>query len=126
MRDIPKISDAEWRVMKVLWEAAPRTANEVIEALAGTVPWNPRTIRTLLSRLVGKGALGFRQEGRAYLYSPLAEEAACVHAESESFLARVFDGAVEPMLAHFIEGRKLTPGEIAELRRLLDEEEEGA
>ncbi len=124
MTDIPRISDAEWRVMRVLWEHAPRTANEVIAALADKTPWNPRTIRTLLNRLVRKGALGYRQEGRAYRYYPLAKEAACIHAESESFLARIFDGAVQPMLAHFLEGRKLTPAEIAELRRLLDEEEE--
>ncbi len=118
---VPRISDAEWEVMKVLWARAPQTANEVVETLEPVTRWNPRTIRTLLNRLLKKKALGFRQEGRRYLYFPRVEEAACVRAESRSFLQRVYGGALQPMLAAFLEEEKLSREEIAELKRILDE-----
>ena len=81
--------------------------------------WHPKTVKTFLSRLVRKKALGFRKEGRAYLYRPLVEEKDCVDAASESFLERVFGGSLKPMLAHFVERKKLSEEEIRELRRLL-------
>jgi BlaI family penicillinase repressor len=121
MGNVPRISDAEWQVMKVLWGKAPLTANEVVESLEPSTGWNPRTIKTLLNRLVKKGALGFREEGRRYLYLPLASEADCVRAERRSFLQRVYGGSLKPMLAQFLEEESLSAEELAELRRLLDE-----
>lgn len=120
MKPTPQISDAEWRVMRVLWEQAPLTATEVVDALAGVQEWHPRTIKTLLSRLVSKGALKYREQGRAYLYEPAVPEAECIRAESRSFLSRVFGGAFSPLLVQFIEETPLTPQEIEELRQLLD------
>ena len=81
--------------------------------------WHPKTAKAFLNRLVRKGALGFKQEGRAYLYRPLVKEEDCVAAASESFLERVFGGSLTPMLAHFVERKKLSEDEIRELRRLL-------
>ena len=121
MKAIPRISQAEWKVMKVLWARAPRTANEVVEALAPTTTWHPKTIKTLISRLLKKKAIGFEKKGRAYDYYPLVDEAECVRAESRSFLRRVYGGALQPMLAHFLENHELSPQEIAELKRILDE-----
>ena len=116
----PAISDAEWEVMQVLWESAPLTANEVVDRVAGRRGWNPRTVKTLLNRLVKKGALGFEQEGNRYRYFPLASREACVRSESRSFLARVFGGAVGPMLAHFVNEAPLSPEELRHLREVLD------
>jgi BlaI family penicillinase repressor len=125
MSKIPRISETEWEVMQAVWAQAPCTASDLIATLvAADASWHPKTARTLLNRLVKKKALGYRKEGRAYVYRPLVKEADCVHAESESFLERVFGGALQPMLAHFVERRKLTPAEIAELKRLLAEREE--
>lgn len=108
--------------MKVIWAKAPCPAGEVIETLSSADPtWHPKTIKTFLSRLVGKKALAFRKEGRAYLYRPLVSEKQCVDAASESFLDRVFGGSLKPMLAHFVEHKKLSAEEIRELRRLLEE-----
>ena len=121
MKKIPRISESEWQVMRVLWVKAPRTANEVVEALSGTTTWKPKTIKTLINRLVNKKALGFKKKGRAYDYYPLVDEPACVKAESRSFLRRVYGGALTPMLAHFLEDADLSPDEIEELRRILDE-----
>jgi BlaI family penicillinase repressor len=110
--------------MKVLWSRAPLTASEVITELnqCGEAA-HPKTIKTFLNRLVGKGALGFEKSGRNYLYSPLVSEADCVAAASESFLERVFGGSLKPMLAHFVGRRRLSRTELAELKKLLEEPE---
>ena len=124
MKTIPKISETEWEVMQVLWKKSPLAAGEIIDALmAADSTWHPKTAKTLLNRLVKKKALGFQKEGRAYLYRPLVKETECVSAASESFLDRVFGGALKPMLAHFVERRKLSAAEIRELKRLLEERE---
>lgn len=123
MKKTPKISETEWEIMKVLWSKAPCSASEVIDTLMAADPsWHPKTIKTFLTRLVSKGALGFQKEGRAYVYLPLVKQEECVAAESESFLDRVFGGSLKPMLAHFVERKKLTSAEIRELRKLLDQE----
>ncbi|HSH93642.1 MAG TPA: BlaI/MecI/CopY family transcriptional regulator [Roseimicrobium sp.] len=122
MSSLPRISDTEWEVMKVIWEKAPCTSGEIIDRLTAIDPtWHPKTVKTLLNRLVKKKALGYRKEGRSYLYRPLVKETDGVKAESDSFLQRVFGGALQPMLAHFVESKKLSSAEIAELKRLLDQ-----
>ncbi len=124
MKSIPRISEAEWEVMKVLWAKGPSTAAEVVDALVSEAPSrHPKTIKTYLGRLTAKKAVGFRREGRGYLYRALVTERECVKAASESFLERVFGGSLKPMLAHFVEQKKLSAEEIQELKRLLDEKE---
>lgn len=116
----PQISDAEWTVMKILWERSPATSKEVIDALAGSVKWKPKTIHTLLARLVQKGALSARKEGREYQFEPKVKAEACQRSETRSFLDRVFDGEMAPFLACFVRDNKLTRAEIEELKRILD------
>jgi BlaI family penicillinase repressor len=115
----PRISETEWEIMKICWGRPAVTAQEIIDALAAQDDWHPKTVKTLLNRLVKKRALGFQKDGRAYLYHPLVAEKDCVSAESKSFLDRVFGGSLKPMLAHFVENRKLSPKEIAELKTLI-------
>lgn len=120
MKAVPRISETEWELMKVVWAGSPCSAGQIIEALTQVdSSWHPKTVKAFLNRLVRKGALGFKKEGRAYLYRPLVKEADCVAAVSESFLERVFGGSLKPMLAHFVERKKLSEEEIRELRRLL-------
>lgn len=119
MPDAPQISDAEWIVMKSLWASSPQTAGDLAEALAPETGWKPTTVKTLLNRLTSKKAVGYSVIGKAYLYTPLVSEAECIRAESRSFLSRVFDGTITPMVAHFVEDRQLSSEEIAELRALL-------
>ena len=120
MKPIPRISESEWRVMQVLWERSPLGAGEVVEALAAGTDWKPKTVKTLLNRLVGKRAIGFEREGRAYRYFPLVAERDCAREESRSLLHRVYGGALMPMLAAFLEEEKLSPDQIEDLKRILD------
>jgi BlaI family penicillinase repressor len=117
---LPRISEAEWEVMRLLWTRSPLTANEVVEALSATRSWKPKTIKTLLSRLVKKKAVGFNRKGREYDYCPVVEEAQCIRVESRSFLRRVYGGAVKPMLAAFIENEDLSPDDVRDLKHILD------
>ncbi|HMC26468.1 MAG TPA: BlaI/MecI/CopY family transcriptional regulator [Verrucomicrobiae bacterium] len=118
--NLPKISDAEWVVMRALWANTPMTTNQVVDALNDTTHWKPKTIHTLLSRLVRKGALEFERQGREHLFRPLVTAAECEHAATRSFLGRFFDGELAPFLARFLETEKLKPSEIEELKRILE------
>jgi len=119
MKKTPKISEAEWEVMKVLWNNSPATANDIVKRLSGKTHWKRETIRTLINRLVQKKAVGFEKKGRQYHYFPLVTEAECVRAETTSFLKRFGGGAIEPMLAAFVEEEHLSPEKISKLRRIL-------
>lgn len=122
MEKTPRISEAEWQVMKMVWkQGKPCTAQTVIDALAVPNEWSTATIKTLLNRLVKKSALNFVKDGKAYLYSAAVTEAECSAAETESFLDRVFDGSLTPLIAHFAQGRKLRKKDIDELEKLLRE-----
>lgn len=121
MKGTPKISEAEWEVMKILWDKSPRTANDIVDQLTGRTHWKRETIRTLINRLVSKKALKFEKKGRQYHYFPRVSRAECVRAETESFVSRFGAGAIEPMLAAFVEEKKLSAEKIAKLKRILDE-----
>jgi BlaI family penicillinase repressor len=123
MNKTPKISDAEYEIMKELWKKNPLTANEIIEALLPETDWAPKTIRTLINRLANKKAIKYEQVGKSYLYSPAVSQEDCIAEESESFLARMFDGALLPMLTHFAKSGKLKQGDIEKLKSIFEEGE---
>jgi BlaI family penicillinase repressor len=118
----PRISDAEWTVMKAIWQLKTATARQVVEALAGDALWKPKTIHTLLSRLVQKGALVTEKPGREYLFRPVLTEQECRLAASRSFISRVFDGKIAPFLACFLAEDKLSRKEIEELKTIINDQ----
>lgn len=124
MKKLPKISESEWIVMRVLWSKSPLPANEVFEELNGKMKWKPKTVKTLIDRLVKKGAVKFKKDGRRYMYYPAINENACVATETHSFIRRVYGGTVKPMLAAFIEDANLSPMEISELKEILEQKAE--
>lgn len=119
------ISDAESVVMEVLWQRSPRYAEEVVAELAQAQQWQEATIKTLLNRLLKKGAIRAEKDGRRYRYHPVLEREAWVHGQSRGLLDRLFDGRLAPMVAHLSGQRALSPQDIAELRRLLEEIDDG-
>ena len=116
-----QISEAESVVMDVLWKRSPLSAEEVAAALSGRQEWQDATVKTLLNRLLNKGAISAEKDGRRYLYAPVLQRDAWVQGESESLLERMFGGRVAPLVAHFSEQRKLSRKDIADLRKLLEE-----
>ncbi len=120
MGNTPIISDAEYQVMKIIWEYAPINTNGVVEKLEKTTCWKPKTIHTLLSRLVKKGALKYEKEGRVYVYSPIVQEPDILEQESDMFLNRFYDGALKSMVVNLLERNKLSEEDINELKTILE------
>jgi BlaI family transcriptional regulator, penicillinase repressor len=121
-----QISEAESAVMDVLWRRQPLAADEVAAELAPLRGWQEATVKTLLNRLLNKGAIRAEREGRRYLYAPVLKREDWVLDESQDLLERLFEGRVAPLVAHFSAHRRLSGKDIAELRRLLEELEDGS
>jgi predicted transcriptional regulator len=124
VKAVASISDAESRVLEVLWRDGPSTSEWVIAALAAE-EWEVSTIKTLLARLVKKRAIRARKEGRRFVYSAMLSRAQWVTTESEGMLGRLFGGRVAPLVQHFSQHRKLSKVDIAELKRLVEELDDG-
>ncbi len=125
MKNIPKISEAEYEIMKIIWECAPISTNEVVEMFNDKSDWSPRTIQTLLSRLVKKGALGYEKKSRVFVYFPLVQENEYLNEESNSFLKKFYNGALNSMVLNFIEQDKLSDEDVNELRNILENRKMG-
>jgi BlaI family penicillinase repressor len=119
----PKISDAEWTVMKVLWERGTSTLSEVVKELEGRLAWKPRTVQSLIRRLTEKGALAVEAVGREFRYSPAVAQDQCQHEESVSFLDRVFNGRLTPFVAGMMEREEVSKDDLEALRQMLAEAE---
>ena len=124
MATVAAVSAAESRVLEVLWRDGPSTSDKVIAALAEE-GWQVSTIKTLLARLVRKRAVRARKEGRRYLYSAVLTREQWITAESEGLLSRLFGGRVAPLVQHFSQHRRLSKSDIAELKRLIEELDDG-
>ena len=119
MSDLPQISEAEYEVMKIVWKHAPINTNEITEKLLQSTNWSPKTIQTLIKRLVTKGALTYEKQSRVFVYTPLVKESEYICQESNSFLNCYYDGDITAMLSAYIDNDKLTEPEIETLRSLL-------
>lgn len=120
-----QISEAESIVMEVLWRTQPLAAEDVVAALATSQQWQEPTIKTLLNRLLKKRAIQAQRDGRRYLYAPVLRRQDWVMGESQGLLERLFGGRVAPLVAHFSDQGELSAKDIAELRKLLEEIDDG-
>jgi predicted transcriptional regulator len=118
----PSISEAESHVMEQLWRSAPQTAEELSTALAATHGWQPSTVKTLLNRLLHKGAVEAERDGRRFLYAPVLQRDAWLGSQSVSLIDRLFGGGLAPLVAQFASQRKLSKADIAALKKLLKEQ----
>ena len=116
-----RISDAELAVMEVLWDESPLTATDVAGRVVAQRDWSLATVKTLLSRLVAKNAIGHHLDGRRFLYMPLVERESYVAGESRRLVDRFFGGKLMPLVAHLATEEKLSNDDIAEIERLLRE-----
>jgi BlaI family penicillinase repressor len=123
MKKTIRITEAEWEVMAVVWDRTPVAASTVMADLHHRKQWTLATVRTLLRRLVNKGALRQESEGKRYLYTPLISMAECARRESESFLDRVLGRAPSEAILHLVKRAELCKEDIQELRRILRNKE---
>lgn len=122
MKTLPQISEAEFEVMKIVWKSAPISTNEITDRLMKCTAWSPKTIQTLIKRLVTKGALTYEKQGRVFVYTPLVGEDEYIGQESHSFLKRFYNGNLSAMLSSYLEHDRLSKTEIDALRSLLSQD----
>lgn len=120
MKNLPRISEAEYQVMEIVWKNFPISTNEVVEILAQKTEWSPKTIQTLLTRLTKKGALSYEKKSRSFIYSPNVKKEDYINQESKSFLNRFYNGTLNSMVLNFLEQNKLNEDDIEELREILN------
>ena len=123
MAALPQISEAEYEVIKIVWKHAPISTNEITDRLLKTTSWSPKTIQTLIKRLVTKGVLSYEKEGRVFVYTPLVAENDYIGQESRSFLNRFYGGDLSSMVSSYIKNDRLSESEIETLRALLSGEQ---
>ncbi len=118
---VERISEAEHAVMEALWDKSPLAATDVCDVVCGERGWTMPTVKTLLSRLVAKGAVATEPDGRRFLYRPLLAREDYVGGESRRLVDRLFGGRAAPLIAHLAESEALSNEDIAEIERLLQE-----
>jgi BlaI family penicillinase repressor len=124
MKKAVRISAAESQVMEALWRKSPLTPDEIIASVGPANGWAGGTVRTLITRLLGKKALAGSRKDGIYLYRPLIARADYVQSESQSLLDRLFEGQVAPLVAHFAKHRALTAADVKKLKKLIAEMED--
>jgi BlaI family transcriptional regulator, penicillinase repressor len=125
VRPAVSISEAESVVMEVVWRTNPVATEDIVAELKHQGRWQEATVKTLLNRLLKKGAIAAQKDNRRYLYSPILQREQWLAAESKGFLDRLFDGRVAPLVSHFSQHKKLSKRDIAELKRLIRELDDG-
>lgn len=122
---IPKISDAEYEVMKIIWAYAPINTNDVTKKLSATSSWSPKTIHTLLNRLVKKKAITYNKDSRVFVYTPLISQEEYLDHKSRIFLNQYFNGSLLTLMNNYIHNKKLSDEQLSDLRKLLDDPSKG-
>ncbi len=116
-----QLSGSEWDLMKILWDNSPASVNQIAEL---TPQWHPKTVRTMLIRLQKKGAVEYEVIDGIQNFTPVHDREYCESSATQSFMQRVFDGALTPMIAHFTRKQKLTEDEKKVLIALLQDNKE--
>ena len=124
MKSLPQISEAEFEVMKIIWKHAPISTNEITERLVKTTAWSPKTIQTLIRRLVDKGVLSYEKQSRVFVYTPLVGETEYIGQESNSFLQLFYNGNIASMVSAYLDSDRLSEQDIHSLRSLLSKNTE--
>ncbi|KGJ98507.1 BlaI/MecI/CopY family transcriptional regulator [Thalassotalea sp. ND16A] len=114
-----EISKAEFEVLEALWQNHPASASEIIARLNEAKTWHDKTVKTLLNRMVKKGAISFEKQQRHYLYSPLLERETYTYKEGSSLIERFFGGKIAPLVAGFAKTEKLSKGDIDDLKKVI-------
>lgn len=118
---LPQISEAEYEIMKIIWDQYPISTNDVCQEISSSHDWSPKTVHTLLTRLHSKKAVSYEKKNRMYYYSPLIRQEDYLHQENNSFLNRFYNGKVGSMFSTFLNEKNLSDQELKELYEILRE-----
>lgn len=116
------LSDAEWKVMRVLWESSPRTITEITRSLEEEKGFSKHTIITYLKRMEEKGAVYYKEGEKAKQYYPNIKEEDTAIQETEEFLDKVFHGRMGLMLNAMVSSKALSKQDLDDLYQILEKE----
>ena len=119
IRKEPRISDAELQLLQLLWEESPLGASEIAERVPPGRNWSITTVKTLLSRLVAKGAIEAERDGRRFRYRPVVAHETIATRQAGGLIDRLFGGRVSPLVAQLAEQREIDPEDLEELEALI-------
>lgn len=120
------LSDGEWKIMQLLWEAEPRTITQLTAQLKEDTGWGKHTVITMLGRMEGKGAVRYEEGERAKQFYPVVMREEVSVGETKGFLNKVYNGSLSMMVNAMVTQKALTQDEIAELYNILKKAEEGS
>ena len=125
MGKLPQISEAEYEIMKILWEEYPLSTNEICERAQKNHSWNQKTIHTLLSRLNNKQVISYEKRGRMYYYSPVISQNKYLEQENHHFLDRFYNGKAAPMLSALLSNEKISDSDLKEMYDMIQSKIKG-
>lgn len=125
MKKDPRVTGAESLIMEELWRESPLTAEQMFSVLGPSQKWSEGTVKTLIGRLLGKGAISAEKQGRRYLYRPVLARNSYLATESDGLIDRLFGGRLAPLMLHFSQRERLAEEDLAEIKRLIAEIENG-
>lgn len=120
MENKDKVSSAEFKILEILWINSPLTGSQIVDALSTKESWHPRTIKSLINRLLKKKIISHKVEGNHYLYYPLLKQNEYLKKTSRNFIQRLFGGKISPLVAHFAKHEKISKEDIQELKNILE------
>lgn len=120
-KESPVLTEAELRLMDVLWTRGPSTVNEVLEALPKDLPLAYNTVLTTLRILEDKGYLSHEKDGRAFVYAPTVEREKARQSALRMLLSRFFDNSAEQLVHNLLKNEKLSRGEMQRLKKMIEE-----
>lgn len=120
MKRLPQVSDAEFKVMDIIWKYEPISTNDIVDYLLTEKDWSPKTIQTMLFRLEKKGVITHEREGRRFIYSALIQKESYMESEGRTFINRFFEGALGQMVVNFLDQQDLSDEDIDDLQAILD------
>ena len=119
MKKTPRISEAELQLLQLLWDESPLGATDIAKRVPASRDWTLATVKTLLSRLLAKGAVSAENAGRRFLYRPAVERETIAAGQADRLVDRLFGGRVSPLVAQLAEQREIDPDDLAELEALV-------
>ena len=119
-----KCTEAEWKIMEVLWDHAPRTMSEITKALEPTTGWTRHTVITLLKRMQEKGTVAVDESGDVKRYSPLMTQEEASAQQTKKLLDNVFSGRASLLINHLVDSGEITLKEMDELMDMMKKKTE--
>ena len=112
-------TEAEWKIMELLWDRAPRPMSEITKELEPATGWSRHTVITLLKRMQEKHTVAVDESGDVKMYSPLITREEASQMQTKQLLNRVFSGKASLLINHLVDSGEITLKEMEDLMDMM-------